>query len=203
TRGLWLILVELTVMRLGMNFTFSTQYPLLLLVLTALGVSMVALAGLIYLPMRVLAVVSVAIIVFHNTLDGITAAQFGAFAPVWNFVHQQGVFVAGGMPVLVAYPVLAWIGVMGAGFCFGPVLQLEPAQRRRTMVAIGVASIALFVIVRTINRYGDPSPWSQQPSAVFTALSFLKATKQPPSLDFLLMTLGPALLALAYFDARP
>jgi uncharacterized membrane protein len=200
TRGLWLVFVELTVMRLAMNFTMSAQYPVILLVLTALGVSMIALAGLIYLPARALAVVSIGIIVLHNTLDGITARQWGAFAPLWNFLHQQGVFIAGGVPFLVAYPVLAWLGVMAAGFCFGPVLMLEPGERRRTTVALGATLVVLFFVVRAINMYGDPVRWSPQPSAVFTVLSFFRTTKYPPSLDFLLMTLGPALLALAYFD---
>ena len=203
TRGLWLVLIELTVMRLGMNFTFSTQYPAILLVLTALGVSMIALAGLIDLPLRVIAVISLTIIVLHNTLDGINAAQFGAFAPFWNILHQQGVFLVGGVAFVVAYPVLPWIAVMAAGFCFGGVLRLEPAERRRTMVAIGVTLIVLFVVVRVVNVYGDPVRWSQQTSAMFTALSFLRTTKYPPSLDFLMMTLGPALLMLAYFDAHP
>src|SRR5262249_53582632 len=141
TRGVWLVLVELTVMRLAMNFTMSLKYPVILLVLTALGVSMIALAGLVYLPMRALAVVSVAIIVLHNTLDGITAAQFGAFGPLWNMLHQQGVFVVAGVPFVVAYPVLPWIGVMAAGFCFGRVLLLEPRARRRTTIAIGATLV--------------------------------------------------------------
>jgi len=202
TRGLWLVFIELTVMRLAMNFTFDLRYPFLLLTLTALGVSMIALAALIFLPVRILAVVSIAIVVLHNTLDGISAAQFGALAGIWNFLHQQGVLVLGSVPVLVAYPVLPWIGVMGAGFCFGEVLRFEPERRRRVLIVTGAALTALFVLVRLLNVYGDPSPWSHQRSPVFTALSFLRTTKYPPSLEFLLMTLGPALLVLAYFDSR-
>jgi uncharacterized membrane protein len=200
TRGVWLVLIELTIMRLGMNFTFSTKYPVILLVLTALGISMIALAGLIYLPLRALAVISVAIIVLHNTLDGITAAQLDGWAPLWNMLHQQGVFVAGGMAFFVAYPVLPWIGVMAAGFCFGRVLLRQPDERRRTMVAIGAALVALFFIVRAINVYGDPVRWSTQRTALFTVLSFFRTTKYPPSFDFLMMTLGPAILLLAWFD---
>jgi uncharacterized membrane protein len=202
TRGVWLIVIELTLMRLAMNFTLSTQYPVILLILTAIGISMIALAGLIYLPLRALAAVSIAIIVLHNTLDGISAARFGALAPLWMLVHQQAVFVIGGVPFLVAYPVLPWIGVMAAGFCFGAVLQLDPAERRRTMIAIGATLVVLFAIVRAVNIYGDPVRWSHQKSAVFTMLSFLRTTKYPPSLAFLMMTLGPALLTLAWFDAR-
>ena len=200
TRGVWLIVLELTVMRLGMNFSIGPQNPLLLIVLTALGLSMIALAALIHLPRPALLTVSVAIIVLHNTLDGIRASQFGAFAPVWNLLHQQGGFTLGGLTIVVAYPVLPWIAVMALGFSFGPVLLMEPARRQRLMLAAGAAMTVAFVLLRALNVYGDPSPWSHQRSGVFTILSFLRTTKYPPSLQFLLMTLGPALIALALFD---
>ena len=200
TRGLWLILLEATLMRLGMNFSFSFANPVLLLVLTALGVSMIALSGLIYLPRRVLLVLAVAIVLLHNSLDSIPAARFGAWAPLWNLLHQVGVFMVRGVPFVVGYPVLPWIGVMALGFCFGPVLSMEPARRRRVMLITGATLVLAFVAIRALNVYGDPQPWSTQRSTVFTVLSFLRATKYPPSLEFLLMTLGPALLALAYFD---
>ena len=202
TRGLWLIVLELTVMRLAMNFTFSTQYPVIVLVLCALGLSMIALSALIYLPVRAIAAVSVGIILLHNLLDGVQASQLGAWAGVWRLLHQQGVVLIGGVPFIIAYPILPWIGIMAAGFCLGYAWMLEPQRRRRALVTAGAAMMALFAIVRLINVYGDPAPWSPQPSAAFTALSFLNTTKYPPSLQFILMTLGPALLALAYFDAR-
>ena len=200
TRGLWLIFIELTVMRLAMNFTLDGRYLWLLLVLTALGVSMIVLAALIHLPMRVIAVVSIALIGLHNLLDGIDASRFGAFAPLWRILHQQGFFTLAGVPVVVGYPLLPWIGLMAGGFCFGEVLRFESARRRRVLVVIGATMMAVFVLLRTVNLYGDPVPWSQQASPVFSALSFLRTTKYPPSLDFVLMTIGPALLLLAYFD---
>lgn len=202
TRGLWLIVLELTVQRLALNFTASLAYPILLMVLWALGVSMIALAGLIYLPKRVLAVLCLAVIALHNTLDGVQAAAFGAFGGVWNIAHQPGVFFVAGLPVLAGYPVLPWIAVMAAGFCFGEVFTLEPRTRRRRIMAVGIGAVAMFVVLRALNIYGDPVPWSEQTSPVFTVLSFLRATKYPPSLAFLLMTLGPSLLALAYLDRR-
>ncbi|OGA49575.1 MAG: hypothetical protein A3G25_21175 [Betaproteobacteria bacterium RIFCSPLOWO2_12_FULL_63_13] len=202
TRGLWLIVLELTVMRLAMNFSLTLRYPVLLLVLTALGVSMIALAALVHLPYRALVVFSAGVLLFDNTLDGIPAAQFGALAPVWNVLHQPGVFFLGGTPFVIGYPVLPWIAVMAAGYCFGPVLVMEPLRRRRIMVGAGLALIAGFVIVRALNVYGDPQPWAAQDSAVTTLLSFLRATKYPPSLQFLMMTMGPALLALAWLDRR-
>ena len=202
TRGLWLVVLEFTAMRLAMNFTFEVRYPLILLVLWALGVSMIALAALIHLPRRVLAILSVAVLALHNTLDGVQPSQFGAFASVWQILHQQGVFVLSGMPIVVAYPVLPWIAVMAAGYCFAPVLKLAPERRQRVLMRTGLLLMALFVLVRVANVYGDPRPWSQQATPMFTLLSFLNTTKYPPSLDFLLMTLGPALVALAWFDRR-
>jgi uncharacterized membrane protein len=200
TRGVWLVIVELTVMRLGMNFSLGRPYPVLLIILTALGISMIALAALIYLPSRVLLILSLVVIALHNTLDPVQASRFGALAPVWSLLHQQGVFTIGGITIVVAYPVLPWIAVMAAGFCFGPVLLMERDRRQRTLLILGGTMLLGFVLLRAINVYGDPSPWSAQPSPVFTVLSFLRTTKYPPSLQFLLMTLGPALIALALLD---
>ena len=202
TRGLWLVVIELTVMRLAMNFSLATRYPVLLLVLWALGISMIALAALIHLPRRVLAIGSLVVIALHNGLDGLQASQFGAFSWLWNMLHQQGVFIVGGVPVVVGYPVLPCIALMAAGFSAGPIFLLEPQERRRVLVRWGTVLIAGFVVLRATNLYGDPAPWSVQPTATFTVLSFLRATKYPLSLDFLLMTIGPALLALVYLDRR-
>ncbi len=202
TRGLALIVIELVVMRAAMNFSLLTPYPLLLLVLWALGLSMVVLAALIHLPRRVLIAGSVAVILLHNTLDGVPAASFGALSGVWNILHQPGVFFLGGIPVFAAYPLIPWFAVMALGFAFGPVFLLPPEVRRREFLKWGALLIAGFLVLRAVNIYGDPSPWSWQPSGTFTVLSFLRATKYPPSLEFLLMTLGPALLILAYLDRR-
>ena len=202
TRGLSLVIVELIVMRLAMNFSLDTRFPVLLLVLWALGISMIALAVLVHLPLRALAVLSGAVIVLHNAFDGVQAARFGALAGLWNVLHQPGVFFVAGIPVVAGYPVVPWIAVMAAGFCTGPLFLLEPQVRRKILVKWGTILIVCFVILRAANVYGDPQPWSVQPSTVFTVLSFFRATKYPPSLAFLLMTLGPALLALAYFDRR-
>jgi uncharacterized membrane protein len=202
TRGLWLIVIELTVMRLAMNFTPDTSFPIFLLVLFAIGMSMIALAGLIYLPYPLLAAGSVAFIVFYNTTDGIPAAQLGAFGELWQVLRQGGVFQAAGMLVIVGYPVLPWLAVMTAGFCFGRVFLMEPARPQRVLLLTGTGLIIGFVALRTLNVYGDPAPWTAQQSATFTLLSFLRATKYPPSLAFLLMTLGPALLVLAWFGTR-
>lgn len=202
TRGLWLIVLELTVMRLAMNFTFDLRYPVLVLILCALGGSMIAMAALVYLPLRAIAAISIAIVGLHNLTDGIAASRFGSLEPVWMLLHQQGVIVLGGVPLVVAYPLLPWIGVMGLGFCAGRLFDMEPARRSRWLLAGGAALTAAFVLLRASNLYGDPVPWSTEPSPVFTILSFLRATKYPPSLVFLLMTLGPALMALGWLDRR-
>jgi len=200
TRGLWFIALELTVMQLAYNFNFSLRYLILLLILWIFGICLLAMAALVYVPMRWLAVLSVAVILLHNCLDGIRAAQFGSSAWIWNLLHQPGVIPAGSKLVLVTYTFLPWIGVMTAGFCFARVFQLEPEARRRTMLRLGLVATIGFIVLRAVNHYGDPAPWTHQKSALFTALSFLNCTKYPGSLDFLLMTLGPALLVLAWFD---
>lgn len=193
TRGLWLIVLELTVMQLAYYFSLSHRYPVLLLVLWALGGCMIALAALVYLPARVLAPLSLAVIFLHNTLDAVNGGA------LWTVLHRPGVVRLDGLVFLVGYPLVPWIAVMAAGFCFGRVLLMEPPRRRRIELTLGLALTIAFIVIRGINRYGDPVPWS----GPHLLLSFLNCTKYPPSLDFILMTLGPALLALAWLDPRP
>jgi uncharacterized membrane protein len=200
TRGLWFVVVELAVMQFSYNFTFSSQLTILLLVLYIFGICFIVMAALVYLPIRWLAVLSVAVILFHNLLDGINAARFGSYAWVWNILHQPGIFTVAGHPVLTIYPLLPWVAVIGGGYCFAQIFLLDQTVRRRILLRTGLALTVAFVVIRAINHYGDPAPWSHQKSAIFTLLSFLNCTKYPASLDFLLMTLGPAILVLAYFD---
>jgi uncharacterized membrane protein len=202
SRGLWLVALELTIMRLAYNFTPAPEYPFLLVVLWALGLSMIGLALLVWLPLPWLAATSLATIGLHNTLDGVVPARFGVAAPLWNLLHQPGAFRLVHATVIVAYPLIPWIAVMALGFCLGPLFTMERAIRRRHLVRAGIAASVGFVVLRTLNAYGDPAPWSAQSSASYTVLSFLNTTKYPPSFAFLLMTLGPALLLLAWFD-RP
>ncbi len=195
-RGLMLVLLDLIVMRFAMFFSMTSS-PVILSVLWSLGWAMVFLAALIHLPRWVLAPVSVAVIVLHNALDGVAAASFGGWAWLWQVLHQQGVFVAGGIPVFVAYPLVPWFAVMGLGYCLGPMLMADRPDRGRRLVYAGLALTAGFVLLRWANVYGDPRPWSGDVAPV---LSFLNTTKYPPSLAFLLMTLGPALVLLGVFD---
>jgi uncharacterized membrane protein len=201
TRGIWLVLLEVTILRVIMFSQVSyTASPVLLIILWAIGVSMMALAVLIYLPMRVLASISIGIIAFHNLLAGIRGESFGRAAWIWEILYQRGVVAIDGVNFRPAYPVLPWIGVMAGGYCLGAVFEWDAGQRRRFLVRLGLALTAAFVVVRFINRYGDPAEWSHQASPVFTLLSFLNVTKYPPSLDFLLMTLGPALVVMAWLE---
>jgi uncharacterized membrane protein len=200
TRGVWLVLLELVVMRGAYYFDYSLQYPILLLVLWSLGACMIALAALAWLPLRLLAVLSIAALALHNCLDGVQATHFGSFAPLWNIFHQVGAFPVAGRLVIVGYPLAPWTALIAAGFCLGRIFLMEPLARRRILLLIGSGSTLAFVILRAMNVYGDLAPWTTQRTAVYTLLSFLNCTKYPPSLDFLLMTLGPALLVLAYFD---
>ena len=196
-RGLLLALLDLTLCRVALNFSMGKGL-LILNVLWALGWCMIALAVLARLPIRWLAIVSVVVIATHNLLDPITPQRFGSAAWIWNLVHAQGVFKADGVLVLAAYPLVPWIFVMSAGFCFGRLFEMQPEERQRWFGWMGTLMVALFVVVRLVNIYGDPRPWAHVPG--MTALSFLRCTKYPPSLDFLLMTLGPSLVLLWWFD---
>lgn len=201
TRGIWLIFLEVTILRVVMFSQVSYRGNIaILLILWGIGASMIALAALSHLPMRILLPLSIAIITLHNVLDKVQAARFGPAAPLWLILHQQGLFKIFRINFVVAYPVLPWIGVISAGFCLGTVFTWEAERRRRLLWQIGIAATIAFLVLRAMNVYGDPSRWTHQKSALFTFLSFLDTTKYPPSLLFLLMTLGPALIALALLD---
>ena len=198
-RGLWLVLLELTVVRFAMFFSLDSG-PVLLLVFWTLGWSMVALAGLVRLPPVVVATLSAAVILLHNLTDPVRAASLGKAGWVWKILHEPGAIDVFGVMVITAYPLLVWIAVMAAGFCFGRVAMLEAASRRSVLLRTGLALTLAFVILRLLNVYGDPQPWSAQSTWALTVMSFLRTTKYPPSLEFLLMTLGPAMLLWAALD---
>ena len=201
SRGLWLVLLEFTVIRLGWAFNLNYAGLQWVQVIWALGISMVVLAGLIYLPLPAIAAFGVAMIALHNLTDGMDPGATGGWGTLWTFLHvQRPVTLPWGAPLFVAYPLIPWIGVMAAGYAFGTVLLRPADERRRTLLRLGGALTAGFVVLRAINVYGDPRPWSPQPSAIFTVLSFLNTTKYPPSLLFLLMTLGPAIMSLTWFE---
>ncbi|MCA1574975.1 MAG: heparan-alpha-glucosaminide N-acetyltransferase domain-containing protein [Acidobacteria bacterium] len=215
TRGLWLILLEFTVVRISVFFNVDYRFLGVMQVIWVIGVSMILLAGLIHLPLRVVAGFGIGMIALHNLLDrykvqggwqGPDSPVPGYWAKLYFILHQPfEAFPVVGFPspvVFVIYPLIPWVGVMAAGYAFGALYQLDDPRRRRILLVMGSVATALFIILRVINLYGDPSHWSSQSSPVFTVLSFLNTTKYPPSLLFLLMTLGPAMFALAWFQSN-
>lgn len=200
TRGLWLVFLELTVVYAAWTFALPGTGPPVLGVIWAIGWSMVALAGLVRLPLAAIGALGLATIAGHNLLDGIDPARLGALAAWWPILHGKGPTPMG----KVVYPLVPWIGVMAAGYALGGVFDLDPRRRRALLFGLGFALVALFLLLRLANGYGDPRPWTPQPAATLALLSFLDTTKYPPSLLFLLMTLGPVSILLALFErARP
>jgi uncharacterized membrane protein len=213
-RGFWLIVLEFTVVRIGASSDLDYRFFGMMQVIWVIGVSMIVLAALIHLPMKAITGFAIAMIAMHNLLDRFQVAGWqgpnspvpGLGAKLWMILHQPfNVFPILWFPspvVVVIYPLIPWVGVMALGYAFGSLYRNGDSQRRRRLLIMGGIGCALFVILRAINVYGDPSPWSPQKNALFTVLSFVNTTKYPPSLLYLLMTLGPALLALAWFETN-
>jgi uncharacterized membrane protein len=200
TRGLWLIVLQYTVVWFGITFHFDWHF-IPASVLWALGWGMVVLAGLVHLPLPVTAAFAVVTIAGHNLFDAVRPDQLGPLGPLWAVLHTRGPLpLTPSVTMFVVYPLVPWIGVMAAGYVFGVVFLLNRSCRRMTMLGLGASLILLFVALRATNFYGDPHPWSPRQDALFTVLSFLNCQKYPPSLLYLLMMLGPALLALSVFE---
>ncbi len=198
TRGLWLIFVELVPLRcLGFQFNFDYHLTMLF-ILWALGWAMIALAALVYLPDWTIATFGVVMICTHNLLDSISSNN-----PLWIVLHSLGpILDIRQHAVVVAYPLIPWIGVTAVGYTLGRIYRWPADRRQRFLVKLGIGLTAAFIVLRAINIYGDPNPWAMQKNTALTIVSFLNTTKYPPSLLFLLMTLGPAMLALAALDGR-
>lgn len=201
-RGAWLVILELTLMRFFWTFNFDVLNYNLAGVLWMIGWSMIALAGLIWLPLNLIVVLGVAIVFGHNLIDPYVrdvgrAVADDPFRWLYQFLYLGGSVRAGdrGPRIAILYSLMPWIGVMAAGYAFGAVLEMPENRRRRICLLLGASCILLFVLLRTFNLYGDPRPWTpQQP------LSFLNTAKYPASLQFLLMTLGPLILLLPLLD---
>ena len=193
-RGLWLLFLELIVTPIGWQFGF-TLVPAFALVLWALGWSMILMALVVHLPRRVIVAIALALIFGHNLLDGIRPDSLGAFAGVWHALHVPGFAIPN--VLFVGYPIVPWIGVMALGYILADAYQWDAARRRQAFIWAGVGAVALFIALRAVNGYGNSGPWSEQRTLGLTVSSFLNVRKYPPSLQFLLMTLGPALIALA------
>ena len=201
TRGVWLIFAEFFIVSLG--WTFNTHFTVYILqVIWAFGVSMIILSALIHARRGVILAVGLVLIAGHNLLDGVHVAGNGWPAFFWAFLHEQRPFQFGPFLVFMGYPILPWIGLIAIGYYLGSLYApgQDPARRKKILMRLGLGAIILFVLLRASNLYGDPVPWSTQKSAVYTFLSFLNVNKYPPSLLYILMTIGPALLFLAFAE---
>ncbi len=198
SRGLWLIIVEVTFVRAAWTFYLGPDV-LILQVIWAIGASMVVLAALVWLPLPVIATIALTTMAGHNLLDGVHADELGGLRWLWLIVHQMGMVAPfAGARWFVIYPLVPWIAVMAAGYALGPWTILPQDERRRRFYGLGAALIVGFVLLRASGVYGDPHPWDPARGL----LGFLDCEKYPPSLLFLAMTLGPALVLLALLD-RP
>ena len=196
TRGLWLLLLEVVVLRC-LSYQFNFDYRVtLLIVLWALGWSMIVLGALVHLKAPVVTAIGALVILGHNLFDGVRSAN-----PLWTILHAPGFLLnTPDHVVFVTYPLVPWIGVTAVGYGLGQVYAWDDTRRRQFLLRTGLALSVAFVALRAVNLYGDPSRWAPQKTALFTVVSFLNTTKYPPSLLFLLMTLGPALLLLRAMD---
>ena len=199
-RGLWLILIDFTLIKFGWRFEFDL-FRMTGGIIFVIGISMIALAALVWLPRWVIAGLTLIMIAGHNMLDSIRADELGGASWAWRLLHEPGrIYLGDGAPLYVLYPLIPWIGVMAAGYLLGPVMQLDARPRQRILFQLGAAITLGFIILRATNLYGDPAPWMIQETWLGTLLSFLNCEKYPPSLLYLMMTLGPALMLLAAFE---
>ena len=215
-RGAWLILLELTVLRLSWTFNFDFAHYEMAGILWVIGWCMILMAALVKLPLPVTGILGVIIIAAHNLMDSHLFAMLptlndSKLSGLWKILYFS--FYAGpiqlsssGPNLIVLYSIIPWIGVMAAGYAFGKILALEPGRRSRICVALGLGAVALFLVLRGFNLYGDPLPWhaaTQTPNGrppMPAVLSFLNCTKYPASLNFLLMTLGPVLALIPLLE---
>jgi uncharacterized membrane protein len=215
-RGAWLILLELTVLRLSWTFNLDFAHYEMAGILWVIGCSMILMAVLIKLPVAVNAAIGVIIIAGHNLMDShlpalLEGIDSNKFSGLWKILYigfyaGPVQFAANGPSLIVLYSLIPWIGVMAAGYAFARILQMEPNRRKQLCLILGLGAIALFLILRGFNLYGDPRPWhtaSQTQNGrppMPGGLSFLNCTKYPASLNFLLMTLGPIIALLPFLE---
>jgi uncharacterized membrane protein len=229
TRGIWLVLLELTVIRVAWTFNFDFSHYLLAGVIWMLGWCMILMAAAVHLPVAAIGAIGVAIVALHNVTDFFTASLrqgWGEAGPNWllKLLYFGGALQLGGAngpPLLILYVLVPWIGVMMAGYAFGTVMVWPGPQRRAFCLRLGIALTVAFVALRGLDAYGDPRPWRQPPASVAGAaqgaqsaqpaptpqpvirkvMRFLNTAKYPASLSFLLMTLGPMFVLLGLAEA--
>ncbi len=205
SRGIWLVFVELFIITLG--WTFDPLYHVFILqVIWAIGLSMIVLGILVLFPFPVVLIYGIVIVFGHNLLDYPEAARSGDVGFWWNLLHHgffYSIPLSENRSALLIYAFLPWSGVMALGYCFGTWYKknVQPEVRKKQLIWFGLGVTALFIILRFINAYGDPHQWTHQPrGAVYSFLSFLNVNKYPPSLMYVCMTLGPAIILLAFTE---
>jgi uncharacterized membrane protein len=199
TRGLWLIFAEIFLVNVAWSFDIYF-YEIVLGVIWAIGISMVLLSLLQFLPYKLLFAIGILLVFGHNLLDNVNASQPSM---LWSVMHQQSGFQASqDLKIYVQYPFLPWLALMICGYCMGKLYSAAtaPENRKKYLRITGLLLILLFIAIRFINIYGDVNTWTFQRSETFTLLDFLDTTKYPPSLLFMLMTIGPALIFLSYSE---
>ena len=211
-RGAWLIFLELTILRFAWTFNFDFAHYEMAGVLWVIGCCMILMAGLVKLPLQVTAAIGVILIAAHNLMDShlgklLDGMDSNRLSALWKigyigFFAGPVQFGPNGPNLIVLYSIVPWIGVMAAGYAFGKILLLDPASRNRACLLLGLGAIALFLLLRGFNLYGDPRPWHgpNGNSPMPAVLSFLNCTKYPASLDFLLITLGPVIALIPILE---
>ena len=201
-RGLLLLLLAGTVEAWAWNFRADFRH-IDGGVLWAIGWSMIAMAGLVKLPLNGIIGFGILMIVTHNAFDGVIAADLGSFGSWWSVLHTgDTVQLSGDWQIKPYYPLIPWIGVMAVGYGFGKWMSLPQLRSQRSLLILGFSLIATFLLLRYSNLYGDPKPWQIYSNPAFSLLSFINCHKYPPSLLYLLMTLGPAIVILALFERQ-
>jgi uncharacterized membrane protein len=202
SRGIWLVILQLTIVRFGWNFDPAFHYNASA-ILSTIGFCMMGMALLIYLPLRINLIVGFIIVFAHNMLDKISFDNSPVMDVLWTFLHAHKIYDLGNnYTFLFLYPLIPWIGVMMLGYCLGALYNenVSSQERKKLLMKIGIASIFLFVILRWANIYGDPTPWVYDQQTKITVMSFLNIEKYPPSLLFLCLMLGIALIGLALLE---
>jgi uncharacterized membrane protein len=200
TRGLWLIVLELTLVHFGWTFNWDYHY-VSGQVLWALSWSMIVLASLVFLPRWVIVLFALVTIGGHNLFDAIQPGSLETWGWLWTILHVPGyIEYLPGYSFFFLYPLIPWIGVMAAGYCLGPLFLQPPRRRQSLLVIMGFVCVVLFLMLRLNNVYGDPHPWLPQKDGLFTLFAVLNCEKYPPSLLYLLMTLGPMMFVLALLE---
>lgn len=202
TRGLWLIVVELVIVNFAWTFDLTYSFRLLQ-VIWAIGISMALLSMLVFLPKSLIFTIGMILVFGHNLLDSITVQGSSVQDMIWYTLHQpNSISLDSTHMISFAYPVLPWIGLMTLGYVSGALYKKDfpVEQRRRWLLSVGVCATLLFILLRGFNLYGEPREWHTQDSTVFTLMAFLNTTKYPPSMHFLLMTLGPAVTFLSVME---